>query len=466
MNMKLMRAILEADSDIEQFNVLTFNVGTTWVQEKGWIDNTAAGRDMVFKRLDGLVLEGATDFGAALDQLASGKVQPPGGKGGGSAEVFVLSDGQITWGESDAATLVAGFEQRCAVSDALPLLSHRIRRREPGTVRRPDAQGRRHLQLFHQGRDCRGQGPSPAVSAGGERQDRRWAGAGDVLIAGRQAAVYPGGDLVVAARMKGTGKTQIVVEGTFNGEKFAQEYPIEVRGDSELAPRGWGEMAVASLLSLNDPKLDGLATAYCQQFNIGSRAASFLILENENDYKRFNLEEERGKTLNGDMAKFLDEAWTALGKPATARDQLMRFLKQVDGRTKVMSGDNGKHVAKLLALLKEADFELPASPIAGALLRKGDVPPEYLAARDADRRNVSSVSHRGEASGRGRRCRRRGACPVQRDRRASGSRRCAAAGRLSSARSETTSAGGTAVPAGAAPTAVRAAQLPRPGSQP
>ena len=45
-------------------------------------------------------------------------------------------------------------------------------------------------------------------------------------------------------------------------------------------------------------------------------------------------------------------------------------------------------------------------------------------------------------------------------------RRCAAAGRLSPARPEATGPGGAAVPAGAAATAVRAAQLPRSGPQP
>ncbi len=89
------------------------------------------------------------------------------------------------------------------------------------------------------------------------------------------------------------------------------------------------------------------------------------------------------------MAKYLDEAWATLGKPASAREQFVRFLKQVDGRTHLLDGANGKHVAKLLALLKDADFELPASPIAGALLHRSDVPPAYLALRDADPREVS-----------------------------------------------------------------------------
>jgi hypothetical protein len=390
MSMRLLRGILEADADIEQFNVLTFNVGTAWVEPRGWLDNTPSGRDTVLKRLDGLVLEGATDFGAALDQLASGDVRPPLAKGGAAVDVFVLSDGQITWGESEAAALVARFEARAPFRTRFHCYRTGL--------------GAENLELY--GALTRKGGgiyncftkEDVAAAAKAHRSQCLQVdsvkvvggpGASDVLVAGRKAAVYPGGDLIVAARMKDAGKAQVVVEGTFNGQKFAQEYPVEARGDGELAPRGWGEVAVASLLALNDPKLEGLATAYCQQFGIGSRAASFLILENETDYKRFNLEEERGKTLSGDLAKFLDEAWAVLGKSASAREQFVRFLKQVDGRTKVLGGDSGKHVAKLLALLKDADFELPTAKIAGALLRKGDVPPEYLSAREAAPRDVS-----------------------------------------------------------------------------
>jgi tetratricopeptide (TPR) repeat protein len=390
-NMKLMRAILEADSDIEQFNVLTFNVGTAWVEPKGWLPNTQAGRETVFKRLNGLVLEGATDFGAALNQLAKGPVQPPFVKGGAAADIFVLSDGQITWGEVEASALVSAFEQRCPYRTRFHCYRTGL--------------GAENLDLFgaltRKGGGVYNCFTKDAIAAAAKAHRSQCLqvdsvklvggpGAADVLVAGRRAAVYPGGDLVVAARMKDTGKAQVVVEGTFNGQRFAQEYSLEARGDGELAPRGWGEVAVASLLALNDPKLEGLATAYCQQFGICSRVASFLVLENENDYKRLNLEQERGRTLSGDLAKFLDESWATLGKPATAREQFTRFLKQVDGRTKLLEGQNGKHVAKLLALLKDADFDIPAGTIAGALLHKGDVPPQYLATRDADPRDVSA----------------------------------------------------------------------------
>src|SRR5262249_17322067 len=138
--------------------------------------------------------------------------------------------------------------------------------------------------------------------------------ASDVLVAGRKAAVYPGGELIVAAKLNRTGRTKVVVEGTFLGKRFVQEYPVEVTGSGELAPRGWAEIAVASLLALNDPQLDRLAVAYCQEFGIASRVASFLVLETEADYQRFKLDKERGRTVEGDLAAFLEEMWKKLGK--------------------------------------------------------------------------------------------------------------------------------------------------------
>src|SRR5262249_2929959 len=131
--------------------------------------------------------------------------------------------------------------------------------------------------------------------------------ASDILVAGRKAAVYPNGELLVAARITnvpafcGYMTEKVVVEGRYLGEKKVEEYRIDSFPKSELAARAWGEVAVASLLSANNPELDPLVTAYCQQFSIGSKVASFLVLENENDYKRLNLEEERGKTVSGDL---------------------------------------------------------------------------------------------------------------------------------------------------------------------
>ena len=216
------------------------------------------------------------------------------------------------------------------------------------------------------------------------------AGVSEMLVAGRKAAVYPGGDLIVAAHASQTGRMQLVLEGTFLGKKFAQEYPVEVNGSGELAPRGWAEIAVASLLTLNDSKLDSLVTAYCQQFGIGSRVASFLVLENDNDYKRLNLEEERGKTVpGGDVGNFLQQTWLSLGRLVPPKEAFQRFLGKVDPRVQLLNGPNGEHVRKLIALLSDKDFEPAESNLRGSLIHKADVPPAYLTARESNRRDAT-----------------------------------------------------------------------------
>jgi tetratricopeptide (TPR) repeat protein len=385
-NMKLLKKILEGDAAIKQFNILAFNVGSTWVEADGWLPNTPEGRDKAFARLDGIVLEGSTDLSAALNKLAK-----PTFANTAPVEVFLLSDGQITWGEPDVGPLVARFEGRCA----FPTRFHCYR----------TGLGADNLELFET-LTRRGGGifnvfteaDLPAAAVAHRQQclqvERvRLVGgpaASDVLVAGRKAAVYPGGELIVGAKVAAPGRTSLLVEGTFLGEKVVEEYPIEANGTGELAARGWGEIAVASLLAMNDPKFEPLATAYCQQFGIASRVASLLVLENVNDYKRLNLEEERGKTLNGDLGTFLDDLWKGMGRVVSAKESFTRFLDKVAPTVKLFEGPDGAHVKSMLSVLKDAEFELPEAALAGALLTKKDVPPQYLAARDADRRNVET----------------------------------------------------------------------------
>ncbi len=382
-NMKLMKKILENDPNIEQFNVLAFNVGAAWVEPAGWIANDAAGREKLFARLDGLVLEGATDLSCALDKLVT-----PGWDvtAGTPLNVFLLSDGHITWGESSAVSLAAGFESRCPFSARFHCyqtglgeeneeLFQALTRTGGGVFNcfndadlEAAAQAHRNQCFFI---DSVRFGDGPAAS--------------DVLVGGRRAAVYPGGELIVAAKMQGGGATKIVLHGKFLGKEVVQEFPLTIKNGGELAARAWAEVAVASLAALHDPRLDELVTAYCQQFGVVCRVASFLVLENDNDYKRLKLEEERGRTINGDMGLFVAEMWRKFGREMSPRDAFLRLLDQPGLRSRLNNGE----AKKLALLLPDKDFQLPPNTIRGALLTKGDVPPTYLSQREKDRRNVS-----------------------------------------------------------------------------
>jgi hypothetical protein len=384
-SMMLLKRILEDDPDIQIFNVLAFNAGAAWVSPKGWLPNTKAGRDKALAKLDGIVLEGATDFSAALDKLANPGFDVAAGT---PVNCFVLSDGNITWGEGDVASLVAKFGGRSPMSCRFQCYRTGL--------------GAENLELYEaltrKGGgilNCYGEADLKAAAQAHRNhclhvENVRLVGgptSSDLLVAGRRAAVYPGGELVLAARVNGTGRVTALVEGTFRGKKYAEEFPIEVGSTSELAPRAWAEVAVASLQSLNDSKLDGLVTAYCQQFGIVGKTASFLILENDADYKRFNLEEERGKTLVTDVGEFLDSAWAAMGKVVGAHASFVQFLDRIESRVNVRK-DPG--VAKLLTLAKDKDFELACPSLEGCIVRAKDVPAAYLEGMQRDPSEVGT----------------------------------------------------------------------------
>ncbi len=384
-NMRLLQKILENDPGIKQFNILTFNVGAAWLDSKGWFDNTAAGRESALKKLDGIVLEGATDIAGALDKLANAAFDLPRGT---PRNVFLLSDGHVTWGEPDVAALAARFERNCPFPTCFYCYRTGLGE-ENGELF--EALTRKGGGVFQ----CYGETELAAAAKAHRSQclqvkNVRFVGgpqASDVLVSGRRAAVYPDGELIVAARFEGIGRTNAILEGEYNGKEVVQEFPLEIKSGSELAPRAWAEVAVASLLALHDSNFDALVTAYCQQFGIVSRVASFLVLENEADYKRFNLEEERGKTISGDLGAFIAEMWTRLGKRMPAIKEFERFLNRVDKRIHLLEGPQGAHVKQLFALLTEEDFDVPAGSLRGAAIHTKDVA-GYLAAREKDRRNV------------------------------------------------------------------------------
>src|SRR5262249_56236067 len=99
-NMKLLRKILERDPDVKRFNVMTFDVAARLLQPDGWLDNNEKGREQAFAKLDGLLLEGATNLSAALDLLARTceRDRKP-------VNVFLLSDGQLTSGAPNVSQL-------------------------------------------------------------------------------------------------------------------------------------------------------------------------------------------------------------------------------------------------------------------------------------------------------------------------------------------------------------------------
>jgi hypothetical protein len=381
LGMKLMRRILESDPAVKQFNVLCFDVSARWVRPGRWLPNTPAGRAEAFGALDGVLLEGATDVSAALDALAAARFAKPGEP----VNAFLLSDGQTTWGETNAAAVSARFEGACR----FPARFHCY---DLGDGAYNDALfgmlTRRGGGVFA----CRGEADLAAAASAHRRECLTITKIGlaggpafsDVLVAGRRSAVYPGGELLLAARASEAGAAEVVLEGTFAGKPFSQRFPLSVTGDGELAPRAWGELAVAGLLASGEPRLEPTAVDLCRRFGIVSRVASFLVLENDADFAKHGIADAPPAMPEADIGELLEMVWTAEAQPVGPREAFERCLRRADDRLRLLAGPEGPAIRSLLHLLGDVDLTLPPAPVAGRLMTAADAGDAYRNARTTD----------------------------------------------------------------------------------
>ena len=92
----------------------------------------------------------------------------------------------------------------------------------------------------------------------------------------------------------------------------------------------------------------------------------------------------------GDLGVFLDQSWKQAGAAVTPRVDFTRFLDRIEGRIALKKSPQGEHVAKLLSLLKDEDFELPEELREGSLVRWKDVPGLYEVGRMENRRDPTA----------------------------------------------------------------------------
>ncbi len=297
LDVALLKNILERSTQIRRFNVITFDAGARWLNTR-WMSNDARGRGEALDRLDDVLLEGATDLSSALQALSS----PPMRREGNDVDVFLLTDGALSWGERDAETLVRRFRQTAGWQARFFAYRTGLGAENLELLRRLTADG----GIFN----CLSESSIPACStahqAAGLRIERvqvvsrgeRGGAVSDLVIAGGAATLTRGGELMLAGRIDREGPAELRIEGKVGARPQVLSYPIELRARGTLASRAWAEIAVAHLLSTHDADLEQLAVALSQHYRIPSRATSFLVLETDAEYAQYDLEGAR-RTLQG-----------------------------------------------------------------------------------------------------------------------------------------------------------------------
>ena len=284
---ELLLQVLERDETIRDYAVMLFDVRPRWLHDRAWRPNHAAGRAETRRELERIYVEGATDLDAAISDLEAAEADL-----GTLAEarIFLLSDGEITWGQDRARALL----DRHPAAMKAPWMCYRFGDLAANLDLFAEITSRSGGQLI----SVLNLDAVPEAALAHRRASVRMTGlrvegsrVRDLVVAGDPVLLHPGQALEVAGRQLDGRAGRIVVELEVDGETVEQSWPLAAGGGG-LAARAWAEMHARRLLAREEERLDRTVVALSQAFGLANRVASFLVLESEEDWERFELKDE------------------------------------------------------------------------------------------------------------------------------------------------------------------------------
>ncbi len=359
--------ILEGDPDIDRFAVLTFDVQTRWWQPR-FVPNTAANRQALADFTDATVLEGATDLGAALAQVAKPAwlTEPV------AFDTFLLSDGAATWGEDDGFAIAARwrevgggalFAYDTGIAGGSPEFLATLARETGGAV----------FSVV---------GASEVAAAAVAHRARPWtiaaialAGAEDLVLQGRPRTVFAGQRLTLVGRGQVHAGATVELTLEQGGTTKTLSLPIEAELTSDLAPRRYGQVAVDQLEELGAPTRDD-AVSYARYFRVTGRTCSLVMLETDEDYAAAGIGGDndasvvRSQPVGDTVTKALARFGQTLGDPKTRVLADLQHFSETAG----VSVQLPAHVMKRLRALPRAAFEVEAEPLSCKARTRDDLP--------------------------------------------------------------------------------------------
>lgn len=361
LRLKLLRALLERNRpQIEQFAVLWFDVEPRWWHE-GFLPNTPENVDRLMKSADGLTLDGATDLGQALTEGASprwlDKHQRPL-----AHDLFLLSDGAVTWGEQDWPALAE------IARSAAPgrLFAYSASHGGPGPLlsRLAGSSGGAAL--------CVASEAEISLAATAHRT-AAWRlegvsmdGATDLLLAGRPEYLFPGQEVLLAGRGDVDPADAVVELRLARGDTamtLRTRLTRVVR--SPLAARSYGEVAVGQLEELGEAT-ERDAARYARHFDITGRTCSLVMLERDEDYEQFDISPvaDALAVKQHEAAAVVAHTLEALaGRLADPKARFLAWLGRADGsnRDEDVCRRLPATTRRAIELMPEASFAVPAS---------------------------------------------------------------------------------------------------------
>ncbi len=388
--LKLVEAILRNNRDtIKRFNVLFFSVDQSFWRP-AFVANDDASLAAFLADANALVLEGATDLGAALRRATLGT---RAANGPARYDVFLLSDGASTWGEADA------FVTTRAVAGSLGAV-YAYQTGLAGTDGEALSMITRELggAVFSVSGDAEVKAASTAHRARPFRLvEAKVAGGSDVMLAGRPRFLFPGQSVRVVGRGNPDKDADLELTLETDGQPRVVHVPLGAPIQSELAARAYGQVAVAQLEELL-PFTEQIAPAYARALRVTGKTCSLLMLESEADYQRFGIraEDDAAVLRKSPAAQTVADGLAAmagrLGDPKRA------FLDWFDAlpRRSGVSFSLPPSLRPALDRMPEASFRVDAAQLDVRQHTREGVPAHVLAALDAHQLDYDAISAEAE----------------------------------------------------------------------
>ena len=351
---------------LKEFDVLFFNVDSHFWKNK-YVANTAENVAELKATLENLTLEGATDLYGAIQSVAGADWS---GDETNRPDLFLLSDGAATWGETDLRLINQLLQQPKLGS----LFAYQTGL--SGTA----ISGLRFLAGQSGGAVFSVATEDEIKIASTAHRKRPWQlksiaaeGASDILTAGRVQWVYPGQTITVVGR----GNVKESIELQFqqgNESKTVTLTPTAIQ--SELASRMYGHVAVGQLESLGSQVFD-VSAAYARHFRITGQTCSLLMLESEEDYQRFDIKPQedlfvvKAKATSKLVAETLEKFSEQLIDP---KAKLQAWLKRLES----MPGMKFKMPTALKLAMDDIKVEAISEPMDCLLTMKDGLSESYL----------------------------------------------------------------------------------------
>ena len=379
--LSLLKATLNNNrNSLKEFNVLFFDVGSAFWRA-GYVENTQSNVAALMEDCEKISLEGATDLYGAVERMVDSKWVSDNENG---PDVFLLSDGAVTWGESDVRLIQRQFEQgklgsvfayQSGLTGTAIANLRFLANRSGGTVFSVASE-------------------AEVAAASTAHRKRPWKldaidaqGATDILTAGRVEWVYPGQTITVVGRGQPVGELKLKLSQGAETETVTVN-PTEVR--SELAGRFYGQVAVGQLESIGNRVFD-VSAAYARHFRVTGQTCSLLMLETEQDYERFGIKPEEDlfvvKTKNA--GEIVNNALTEFAKTlADPKERLLGWLKRLES----MPGMTFKTPTALKLAMDKIEVVAISKPLQVDPRDQTDSPKSYLEQLGLDDPDYDAVS--------------------------------------------------------------------------